>query len=54
MNFQDAEGECYEADSYTYWMEEGESINTSAADAESGYAAMVSIEKLDAEFANWN
>lgn len=53
MNFQDAEDESYEADSYTYWMTEGESINTLVADAESGYDAMMSIEKLDAEFANW-
>lgn len=53
MTFRFAEGESYDCNSYTYWLAEGESINTLAADADSGYDTMISIQKQDEEFANW-
>lgn len=52
MNFEDSE-DSYEMDTYSYWLNEGETLDDAMSGDPMNSAKMVSIEKLDAEFDGW-
>lgn len=53
MIFKDEEHESYELDKYTYWLNEGESLNDVMDGSLINSAIMLSVEKEEATFDGW-